>query len=528
MSRWFHSMGFKLFAVLAGGVALLFAFYAALNLQAISKLWMESVERDATNTSELIERATHYGMLLNRKDDVHQTIRELAQASNISAIRIYDKQGKIMFSASQDEIGRQVDTKAEACVSCHAPGQPLTTVSNPKRTRTFRDADGNMVLALINPIENKPVCSQASCHAHPVSKTVLGVLDVQMSLSPLEQSIRSTRRTMTIAAILIMILIAGLSGLFIFQMIRKPIRRLVAGAKAVAEGDLTTQISVASNDEVGQLAHAFNRMVDRLALARAEITDWSNRLEQKVKEKTDALGKSQRQVQQMEKMASLGKLAASVAHEINNPMAGILNYAKLVNRSLTGAPVTEKEQEEIRRYLGHIQHEAGRCGDIVRNLLLFSKRTDFQFSPQSIGTIIQRSLMVVQHHMQMRNISLSFPPPSPGDELLCDGNQIEQALVALFVNAAEAMPDGGILRIGVTARENDIGITIQDTGAGISPEDLPHIFEPFFSTKEESAGVGLGLAVVFGIIQKHGGKIDVTSEVGKGTTFTIALQRRAP
>lgn len=228
----------------------------------------------------------------------------------------------------------------------------------------------------------------------------------------------------------------------------------------------------------------------------------------------------------MDKTASLGRLAATVAHELNNPLGGILNYAKLTSRTLREHDAASPVVREADGYLHLIQKEADRCGVIVRNLLTFARPNGTQMGPHAVGSIVARALMLVRHHIEISGIRLETPPVEGDDRIVCDADQIHQALVALFVNAVEAMAPGGTLQVGVRGRETQVEISITDTGMGIPPEALEHIFEPFYSTKDRQEGVGLGLPVVFGIVQRHGGTIDVRSEVQRGTTFTLTLPRR--
>ena len=247
----------------------------------------------------------------------------------------------------------------------------------------------------------------------------------------------------------------------------------------------------------------------------------SERLEQSIGE----LKRAQQQIVQMEKLSSLGKMAATVAHELNNPLSGILTYAKLTSRELIEVNA-DQEFDELLGYLTLIQKESSRCGDVVRNLLLFSRSSGYDLAEHSTKTIIERALMLVQHHLKMTEIRLVTDLGDEDDTLTCDENQIEQALVALFVNAVEAMPDGGTLTVSCKSMAEEVCIEIADTGYGIPDEVQPQIFEPFFSTKEALDGVGLGLAVVYGIVQRHEGTIEVDSSGDGGTMFRLRLPRR--
>ena len=524
MGAVFKSIGVRLFVSIFGTIVLVFVAFAFYSIQLTSNDLMSVVDRNSERTSSMIERAIHYGMLLNRKDDVHTTLQNIASGPGISAIRIYDKNGTIIFSTTEGEQGHRVDTKAEACVACHDSDKALSAIPEKHRSRLFRDSDGVLTLGRIQPIQNSPACSTAPCHAHPPSQSVLGVLDLKMPVGFIEDR-RAESETSTLLAALLMALLGGLvTALLINRFVRGPVRRLAEGTRRIAAGDLSERVDVTTGDEIGELACAFNVMTDYLSAAERQKQQWEAELERKVEKKTAELGMAQKQLSHMEKMASLGKLAATVAHELNNPLAGILVYAKLVARELNELPNGAADNKEVLRYLEVISQETSRCGDIVRNLLSFARQQEGQLSEQRLSQVVERALLIVHHHLELANITLE-QELSDEDELVCDPGQIQQALVALLVNAVEAMPDGGELTVHMEGDAETIEVSVRDTGVGI-PEDVrPHIFEPFVSTKGDTKGVGLGLAVVYGIVHRHGGNITVESEVGRGTRFRILLPR---
>lgn len=526
LSSLYNSVSLRLFLVLFGIVFVVFAVHAYVTLNSASDQWLGFVERAASRTSELIKGGTYYAMLLNRKEELHGTIVKIAQTPGVAAVRIYDKRGTIIFSADPQEVGRRVDLKAEACIICHDSSQPLRSVPTGNRTRVYEGADGTRILGVITAIENRPECAAADCHAHAPDQTILGVLDVMMSMKDVDDQIRATAREMALSTLVMVAIIGAATALFINRVIRLPVQRLIAGTRRLALGDLDTQIDVGARNQIGQLAESFNRMTDDLRRAREQLTEWSATLERKVVDKTEELGRAQRQIVQMEKMASLGKLAATVAHELNNPLAGILTYAKVVEKDLGNEGFRPEDRAEVARYLDLIQRESRRCGDIVRNLLLFARPSGGAFAYQAVNPILDRAVMIIHHHVEMAQIELETSPIAGDDVVLCDADQLQQALVALLVNSVEAMSAGGTLAVRAEGEASSIRISVSDTGVGIPPEVLPHIFEPFFSTKENGTGVGLGLAVVYGIVQRHGGRIDVHSDVGRGTTFTLVLPRR--
>jgi two-component system NtrC family sensor kinase len=318
----------------------------------------------------------------------------------------------------------------------------------------------------------------------------------------------------------------------------RPVRELVEGTQRVAQGDLSHRIPVRTVDEVGVLAVSFNRMTEALGKAHAELDALVATLEQRVEERTHELREAQAQLVQTEKLASLGKLSASIAHEINNPLSGILTYAKLLSRKLrTGVPDVEGVHAALQQ-LALVERETQRCVTIVRNLLDFARQREPSFQVVEVSRVIEEALSLLEHRMAMQDVQVTREF-APVPAVRADFGQLRQAFVNVLINACEAMPGGGTLRVltrevalseagnggplsatgkpGPPSRFAEVVIT--DTGQGIPPEHLSNIFDPFFSTKEK--GTGLGLSVVYGIVEKHGGKIAVESRVGRGTTVTL-------
>ena len=258
--------------------------------------------------------------------------------------------------------------------------------------------------------------------------------------------------------------------------------------------------------------------------------DITDELELRLEERTREVKKDLARLLHEDKMIALGKLVASSVHEINNPIAGIHTLARLMLRSLEEGPPKEESIEELERYLRLISDESARCGQIVSNLLSFSRQTKVERCLFSINEIIHSVVLLVQHKMQLQKIAVEENLPKDLPQIEGDRNQIQQCLMNLVFNAVEAMPGGGRLTLttAVDKRARRVRVAVRDTGCGIPPENLSAIFEPFFSTKSKDKGVGLGLSVVYGIIHEHRGTIYVDSTVGKGSTFFLTFPAHTP
>jgi two-component system NtrC family sensor kinase len=502
-----RSLSTKLILCIGAALALIFVILE----YAHTRLTRRTLERDAVSQAEgmadVIQRSTRYSMLRNAREDVYQIIRSIGVQPVVRRIRIYNKAGRINYSTDEGELNTQVDLRAEACWGCHASSQPLEKLPGPDRARVYRLA-GERVVGVIRPIENEAACSGAPCHAHAPSLRVLGVLDVVVSLEPAEQAIQSHERRIAVLTLLGGTSLLLLLSALVVHMVRRPVQRLTEGANQLAQGNLGYRLELDRTDEIGRLGRAFDHMA-------AELQQTHNEIERRVEEKTAELERTQQKLLHSEKLASLGQMAAAVAHEINNPLAGILTYAKLAQKRFPG-------NGEVREWLEVIQRESKRCGQIVGNLLAFSRNRPVEIAPARVEAIFERALAVTRHKLELQQIRLETTVAPGLPEVPCDASQIEQVLVSLVINALEATPAGGRVRLAAArAGPEHVEIAVSDDGAPIPAEVLPHIFEPFFTTKTQSSGAGLGLAVAYGIVRRHGGEILV--ETGPETTFRIRL-----
>ncbi len=311
--------------------------------------------------------------------------------------------------------------------------------------------------------------------------------------------------------------------LILHFIVTKPLFRLVEGMERLSKGDLDCRIDLSTKDEISMLANSFNRMASDLRQYKERMENWTKELEEEVKKKTSEIMKAQEQLVNAEKLASLGRMAAGVAHELNNPLTGIVTFAHLLKKRMP--PENKQDIEDI----NVIIEQADRCSKIINGLLGFSRKTTTEKIKLNINTLIENTLALLKNQARFHNIRYEMNLDNSIPEIIVDPNQIQQVFINLLINAADAMNENGLIIISTRPVEDKIGnkkyveIEFTDTGPGIPKEQLARIFEPFYTTKPVGKGTGLGLAVSYGIIKKHGGSIDVKSEYGKGASFFVRL-----
>lgn len=518
------SLATKLSLCLFASAAIIFAAFGIVDLRLQRRHLEATVLDSADRISDLIQRSTLYAMLHNDRDAMFQTIREIGSEPGIRRVRIFNNEGRISFSTDPKETGMVVDKNAEACYACHRPGAPLTRLARPDRSRIF-EADGQRVLAVIRPIENQASCWNAACHFHPRDQRVLGVIDAHLRLANADARYDQQRAQVAETTAAALALVCLVSMIFVWRLVHNPLRDLTGGMRRIARGNLDHRLVVRSRDELGEVAADFNRMAADLAAAREELTSWARTLEQRVDQKAAELERANRLMATSERMASLGRLAATVAHEVNNPLFGILNYARLTRRDVERADPPPANRERMLEQLQIIERESRRCGELMRNLLMFARQSPKRIQAASLREVIERSVALVRHRYELAGIALDEQTAADLPEVPCDANQIQQVVLGLLVNAAEAMPKGGTVQIltSLDAAARHAVIRVRDNGPGIPSEVLPQIFEPFFTTKQDEHRTGLGLAVARSIIEQHGGAITVVSAEGSGAEFAIRL-----
>jgi two-component system NtrC family sensor kinase len=440
------------------------------------------------NMCKSLERILRFSMLENRRDEIQSAIAQISQEEDIGAVALVAHAGNIAFS-SKAEHSEKVQLNDRRCANCHHSDTqpPLKRLPAPD----FRVISDTKTAEVILPIYNDSTCANAACHAHSPDESVLGVMQMDISYAQMSGMLnRSFTQLMTIS-----ILIALITSLIVLALIRQwvthPVKDLLDGTRRVADGEIGHIIPV-GEAELGGLARAFNKMQEKLL-------------------------SSQRQLITAEKLASIGKLAASVAHEINNPLTGILTFAEDLVESADPQDPRLSDYDVIRR-------QAIRCRQIVRQLLDFSRQDQPNLRPIDMNEILLHTIEFVSKQAVFRNIVIKTDLQDALPPITADPIQIEQVFLDLLVNAAEAMPEGGLISISSLshAKKQEVEVLVRDTGPGIAEENLPRIFEPFFSTKGGKS-MGIGLAVSWNIINQHGGRLEVESEQGKGVTFHILM-----
>jgi len=615
----FNKIALKLIVAVGVTTAIIISIYSVFNLKAQSDLLLSEFERHANQLSNSIIKITRTSMLAYDTETTHDIINTIGKEKCIKEVRLFNKEGRVIYSNDPNLIGMLVDKKAESCYVCHSSEKALEKVPVDKRARIFRlHPDSSRIMGLMNPIYNEPSCWEADCHVHPKTKKILGALDITMSLEEVDQAQRESTIKLIIFALTSIFVLSLIVGFFVKKWVDTPVSNLMAATREISAGNLNYTIKDLGNDELGILGRAFNTMTKKLAEARMQLF-------------------------QSDKMFSLGRLAAGVAHEINNPLTGVLTYSSFLLKRT-------KDNPELQEDLKVIVRETKRSREIVKGLLDFARQSVPKKHKVKPREIIDRAVSVVNNQLILKHIKLEKIYEENLPLITVDADQMQQVILNLLVNASDAISgDNGkiviktsltnLLPYGMTqiktavcpkrhnlidnevkieamptikvkiktqklsgylnldpiygknrhhysievkpGEEIDVScprcnislieekelcpkcnsriftfespphgmfeactnincdwqrwqaideggektyvkIIIEDNGSGIKPEDLSRIFEPFFSTKGQK-GTGLGLAVIWGIIDNHNGSINVESEVGKGTKFTILL-----
>ena len=404
----FKRIGFKLILVVGVTAVIIIAIFSFYNVRSHSNALLAEVERHANQLGETVKHSTRYDMLLNQRDRVHTIINTIGEQPGIQNVRVLNKVGEIIYSSHEKDIGKMVDKKAESCYACHTANEPLERLQIKERTRIFKPySDSARVLGIITPIYNEPSCWEADCHAHEQSQTVLGVLDVTISLSDVDEQIRQGEIDTVIFAFSAVAVFSLLLWFVVKKWVDRPVKDLLNATHEVGTGNLNYSIKEKSDDEFGLLAKSFNNMTQKLSEARIQLF-------------------------QSDKMASLGRLAAGVAHEINNPLTGVLTYSSFLLKKTQDNPDVNEDLKVIVR-------ETKRSREIVKSLLDFARQSIPKKNQVNINEVIEKAITVVENQLTINHVQLkkNFGVDLP--QVTLDSNQMQQVFINLLVNASDAI-----------------------------------------------------------------------------------------
>jgi two-component system NtrC family sensor kinase len=489
------------------------------------------IRQSGNNIGSIVEGSLYHSMLENDKGALQSTLDIINTMSGIDDVNMYDSKDSLVYTSFSSGTTNHSNPN---CLSCHVNIQSMF----PRKEKSYRiinvrsecnmNQNDNMHRHLLirSPILNEKSCYTSACHAHKETDEVLGSLIIKIPLDDLDNAVKKSSGEYYLLATFITILLVAILIFFTRKKIKNPLNEILKASVAVSNGNKNTRLDIKPNqlDDMRMVSQAFNDMLDNLQSATEELKNWSQQLEYKVQKKSEELGAAQSELINIERIASLGKLSSSVAHEINNPLSGILIYTKLIHKQLSNPELYASKKDSILKHLKLIENETKRCGDIVKGLLDFSRKDQDNFESRHLNAILQETYELMTHPIKIANISFVSDFAARSDLINCSPNQIKQACVAILVNASEAVLENG--EITFSSKNPDSGtirVEISDNGIGIPEDDIKHIFEPFFSTKHDTSGIGLGLAIVHGIVKSHNGKIDIKSELGKGTTISITL-----
>ena len=526
------SLKLKIGIYLLVALSIAVVLFTLMVVQNSRKELLDQTVSQTAQLSEVIMKSMRFAMQHDEPAALDQIIADVGAHEDIDRARILSKDGQVMHSSLREEVGSIVDQEAESCLGCHLDEQSMNEAPLIGRPRIFTSPEGERFLGSTAVIRNEATCADSDCHAHSAEETVLGVLDIVAPLEGIDLAIRKNTINIITLAVAFVVLAAVLVSVLVQRLIYAPLNDLRVGAERLAEGDLEYEIPVRSTDELGQLAQCFNGMTRALKKSRNELEEWGNTLEEKVEQATRELQRAQAETTRNEKLASVGLLAAGIAHEWNNPLTGVLTFSHLVRQELEdGSPEAED--------LDLVIQETKRCAAIIRRLLDFAREKTPEKSYADVNRLIDECVQLINQSAQLADIDVAVELEEDLPPVWMDADLVKQVIMNMLVNAQHAIGKEGNIFVGTrlslecpgVADENGgapmVEITIRDDGCGIEAENLDRIFDPFFTTKGVGKGTGLGLSVSHGTIEAHRGTIEVRSEVGEGTEFRICLPTRS-
>jgi two-component system, NtrC family, sensor kinase len=526
------SLKAKVSLYLSGVLIAVMVLFVLLLVQQARQEQLNVIVGHMTQMSQVIARSTRYAMLLDEPDIVDKIIQDIAQQGEIKSVRVLRKNGVIAHSNRPDEVGQRIDKEAEHCSHCHEGDKVLSDIPNHKKWRLFETPDKHQMLGNMEVIRNDASCASASCHQHPATQSVLGVVDITYSLDDVNKALRAHVVNMIAVSVGFILLVSLSVGWLLHRMIYLPLGDLEKGAKRLAAGHFDSPLPVRGDDEFGSLAKSTNAMMVNVKKSHEELAGWVEKLEEKVKERTQELRLAEAEVARGEKLASIGQLAAGIAHELNNPLTGVLTFTSLLRKKMPDGSTDAEDLDLVIR-------ETKRCASIIRRLLDFAREKTPEKALVDLNQLVTETVRFVERSAALQQVEIATELDEDLPSLSVDPDLIKQVLINILVNAQQAIDGPGRITVrsrvlpprklaGAAEATPVVEIAISDTGCGISAANLQRIFDPFFTSKEVGKGTGLGLSVSYGIVRSHGGEIEVQSTVGEGTTFRILLPARLP
>jgi signal transduction histidine kinase len=467
-----HSLTAKVLLAVGVTVAVVIAIYTYFVIRVQSAWWHERTQAQNLIAASMIHEYLNGVMLSDRHQEVQSFLLKMQKSDEIWRGRIIKPDGGVVFSTETQEVGHAV------------MNIPAELFGEGRVLQGIRTEDNQRLAVAMHPVANSDSCRK--CHA--ANQPYLGAIITERSMSPAEASIVTNRNLLIVYGALIFALVGVVLWLLIVRLVSQPVSNLLAQMRRVERGDLTARAEAQRPDEIGELSRDFNAMVRSLQTAKQQLDE-----------------SHERQMQQASKLATIGELAAGIAHEIRNPLAGIGAAVEVLS-----------DDNEI---TGEIRRQIKRLNTTLCNLLDFARQREPEVAPCAVSEIVSPMLGLVRPDAQKHHIQIVEELPADLPPISADAGQAQQAVLNVLLNAIQAMPAGGTLTLGARANNGHVQLLVRDTGAGISTENQQRIFAPFFTTKHR--GTGLGLAITRSIMEKHGGAIRVESEVGRGTTFTL-------
>jgi len=497
----FNSLRFKIITAVFVMLSLIMTVATWRNIRSTEEKLLTGQKEKTVLLSDRISHGIMVLMLQNKWGDLQNMMESLVtDATELEDIKIFlPDNGVIVVSSNPDEIGEKIYPRDMNIFKEVGESEVF-----------FIEKDGKEYTSKLKLIKNLPVCHR--CHG--TNKEVLGVLDVDISLTKVSKAIKEFRKEHLIESIVGFLILAGTFVLVIVVLIERPIIKMIRVIRRIENGDLSARMEEEPKDELGQMAKSFNRMLETVETANREVESCHAE-----------------QMRRAAKLASLGEIISGIAHEIKNPLTGISCAVQVFQSEMNDDDGKKAITSEI---LSHIN----RLDVTVKALLNYAKPKPPAFLPYKVNDALDKAIFFVYTEAKKNNVIIDTDIKSDIPETMMDSDQMQQVFLNLIINAIQAMPTGGNLRISISSPDKEdveiddrikehlksdriLIITFEDTGGGIDPGFMASVFDPFFTKK--SKGTGLGLSISQRIVHEHGGEITLSSEVGKGSVFTIYL-----